>query len=348
MLKKLIFFTLFNAYFPFVHAQPNIGDILILSDSLVQVAVELPDGITGNGSGVVVSKEYVATNCHVLANAKGANIIKYRDAYQPIGLKADWKHDLCLLKFESLPFKVAKMRDSSTVKYEEEIFSLGYPIGNNVPQPSYGSIKGSYALDDSVVLRTSAAFAMGSSGGALFDQDFNLIGITSFKSPGSHGFFYNLPVEWIKALLDSPDVLSLNTTDVPFWALPLEQRPYFMQVVIPYQNKDWLALKRIAKAWTVQEPKSSDAWYFLGLAEEGVNQPALAKEDLIKAQALNNRHLDAMLALSNIVFLQKDLPTLEALKIKVELIDHEQGELLAEKILELKVKKLKTTELKSY
>ncbi len=335
-MKKLFLLTVISLHVSVTHAQPNIGEILALSDSLVQVAVELPSGITGTGSGVVVSKEYVATNCHVLANAKGASITKYHDSYQPIGLKADWKHDLCLLKFDNLPFKVAPMRDSTTVKYEEEIFSLGYPIGNNVPQPSYGSIKGSYPFDDGVVIRTNAAFAMGSSGGALFDQQFNLIGITSFKSPGSHGFFYNLPVEWIKALFDSPDVLSLNTNDVPFWALPLEQRPYFMQVVIPYQNKEWVALKKIAQAWTLQEPKSSDAWYFLGLAEEGANQTALAKEDLNKAQALNNRHLDAMVALSNIAYLQKDLGELETLKIKIDSLDEEQGELITQKIAELK------------
>jgi hypothetical protein len=338
MMKKLLLLTLISTHVAIVNAQPNIGEILALSDSLVQVAVELPNGITGNGSGVVVSKEYVVTNCHVLANAKGATIVKYRDAYQPIGLKADWKHDVCLLKFDNLPFKVAPMRDSSTLQYEEEIFSLGYPIGNNVPQPSYGSVKGSYSLDDSVIIRTSSAFAAGSSGGALFDQKFNLIGITSFKSPGLHGFFYNLPVEWIKALFDSPDIFSLSTNDVPFWALPLEQRPYFMQVVFPYQNKEWVSLKKIAQAWTLQEPKSSDAWYFLGLAEEGVNEMVLAKEYLSKAQTLNTRHLDAMLTLSNILYLQKDLNALETLKVKIDRLDQEQGELITQKIAELKSK----------
>jgi hypothetical protein len=128
----------------------------------------------------------------------------------------------------------------------------------------------------------------------------------------------------------------LNTLDVPFWAVPLEKRPYFMQVVIPFQNKEWVSLKKIAQAWTVQEPKSPDAWYFLGLAEEGVNEVALAKEDLSKAQTLNNRHLDAMLALSNIAYLQKDLATLETLKIKINLLDHEQGELIIQKIGEIK------------
>lgn len=335
-MKNLFLLTLMSTNASIAYAQPNIGEILAISDSMVQVAVELPNGITGNGSGVVVSKEYVVTNCHVLANGKGANIIKYRDAYQPIGLKADWKHDLCLLKFDNLPFKVASMRDSSTLEYEEEIFTLGYPIGNNVPQPSYGSVKGSYPLDDSVVIRTSAAFAMGSSGGALFDEKFNLIGITSFKSPGSRGFFYSLPVEWVKKLFDSPDILSLNTNDVPFWALPLEKRPYFMQVVIPYQNKEWDSLKKVAQAWILQEPKSPDAWYFLGLAEEGMKHIDLAKEDFTKAQSLNLRHLDSMLALSDIAFSQKDLAALETLKVKIDSLDQEQGELITQKIAELK------------
>ena len=337
-MKRLLLIALMSGHADAVFAQPNIGEILALSDSLVQVAVELPNGVTGNGSGVVVSKEYVATNCHVLANSRGASIIKYRDAYQPIGLKADWKHDLCLLKFDNLPFKVASMRNSSSVQYEEEIFSLGYPIGNNVPQPSFGSVKGTYPFENSFIIRTSAAFAMGSSGGALFDEKFNLIGITSFKSPGTQGFFYNLPVEWIKALFDSPDVLSLNTIEVPFWALPIEKRPYFMQVVIPYQNKDWSSLKKIALAWALKEPETSDAWYFLGLAEMGMSEMTLAKQNLSKAQSLNARHLDAMLALSNIAFSQKDIATLETLKINMSAVDQKQSELISQKIVELKLK----------
>ncbi|MDP2231459.1 serine protease [Methylotenera sp.] len=335
-MKKYYLFLIITFYAQSSFAQPDIVELLALNDSLVQVSVDLPNGITGNGSGVVVSKEYVATNCHVLANAKGASITKYRDGYKPIAMKADWKHDLCLLKFDGLPFKPVIMRDSKTLQYEEEIFSLGYPVGNNVPQPSFGNIKGSYPLDGSVIIRTNAAFAMGSSGGALFDQQFNLIGITSFKSPGSQGYFYSLPVEWIKRLFDAPDILSLNTNDTPFWALPLEKRPYFMQIVIPYQNHQWSSLKKIAQAWTIQEPKSADAWYFLGLAEEGGNEIALAKENLGKAQKLNERHLDAMIALSKIAYLQSDLSSLEKLKEKVAQINQEQGEIIAQKISDLK------------
>lgn len=322
-------------YLPSAMAQPGIREILALSDSLVQIAVALPNGKTGNGSGVVVSKDYVATNCHVLANASGASISKYRDSYQPIAMKADWKHDVCLLKFDNIAFKVAPMRDSASLKYEEDIFILGYPIGNNVPQSSFGQIKATYAMDGTHVIRTNAAFGLGSSGGALFDQDFNLIGITTFKSPGHEGFFYSVPVEWIKQLFDSPDILSLATNDIPFWALPVAERPYFMQVVGPLQNSEWPALKIIATAWIAHEPESADAWYYLGMAATGEHETAQAKISLHKAQQLNGRHLDAMIALSEIAYAERDLNTLTTLQDKISQLSLEQGEIVSGQISSL-------------
>lgn len=319
-----------------VWAQPSFVDTLNLGHSIVIVSTDMPNGQTGRGSGVVVSPEYVATNCHVIANTRGANIAKFRDGYRPIAVKANWKRDLCLLKFDPLPFKPVPMRDASTLQYEEEVFSLGLPAGAPVPQPSYGRIKGKYAYDGGLIVRADAGFTLGSSGGALFDEQFNLVGITTFKSPGSQGYFYSLPVEWIKELMQAPEVLSLKTDEVPFWALPLEQRPYFMQVVIPTQNQDWADVKRISQAWVTQEPQSADAWYFLGLAEEGLGKLLSAKQDFGKAYALNSRDLDALLALSRVAFVEKDVTALEALAQSIKAVSQTEAEQLALKIEQLK------------
>lgn len=319
-----------------LNAQPSIVDTLELGHSIVMVTTDLPDGSNGRGSGVVVSPEYVATNCHVIANSKGVNIAKFRDGYQPIGLKANWKRDVCLLKFDPLPFKPIPMRDSQSLQYEEEVFSMSFPAGAPVPQLSYGAIKGIYPFDGSLIVRSNASFYMGSSGGALFDQHYNLIGLTTFKSPGQPAFYYSLPVEWIKELMAAPETTSLKTNDVPFWALPLEQRPYFMQVVIPYQNADWRDLKTIAGQWTGQEPASADAWYFLGLAEEGLQHYVQAEQDLKKAYDLNQRDVDAMLALSRVAFVQKDVATLESIQPAIQAIDPEQGEKVTQQIQALK------------
>lgn len=319
-----------------LNAQPSIVDTLELGHSIVMVTTDLPDGSNGRGSGVVVSPEYVATNCHVIANSKGVNIAKFRDGYQPIGLKANWKRDVCLLKFDPLPFKPIPMRDSQSLQYEEEVFSMSFPAGAPVPQLSYGAIKGIYPFDGSLIVRSNASFYMGSSGGALFDQHYNLIGLTTFKSPGQPAFYYSLPVEWIKELMAAPETTSLKTNDVPFWELPLEQRPYFMQVVIPYQNADWRDLKTIAGQWTGQEPASADAWYFLGLAEEGLQHYVQAEQDLKKAYDLNQRDVDAMLALSRVAFVQKDVATLESIQPAIQAIDPEQGEKVTQQIQALK------------
>ena len=80
-------------------AIPTFEKLLELNNSIVVVNVDLPDGSSGTGTGVVVSKEYVATDCHVIANTLGANISKYDNVFTPIAFKADWKHDLCLLNF---------------------------------------------------------------------------------------------------------------------------------------------------------------------------------------------------------------------------------------------------------
>ena len=317
-------------------AIPTFEKLLELNNSIVVVNVDFPDGSSGTGTGVVVSKEYVATDCHVIANTLGANISKYDDTYKPIAFKADWKHDLCLLKFEELPFTPVPLRDSQTLQYEEDVFSVSYPNGSNVPQPSYGSVKAMHKLDSSVIIRSDAAFALGSSGGGLFDEKYNLIGITTFKSPGPQGFFYSLPVEWIKKLMKEPNTKSLKTLDIPFWAMPFEQKPYFMKVVIPYQNKEWDTLKSISDLWIKEEPNSPDAWYFMGLASQGKKDLKTAKEAFSRAEKINPRHVDAMMGLAEIAESEKDLAALQNIQKKVNQLNTSLAEVILNKLDKLK------------
>ncbi|CAM8414037.1 trypsin-like peptidase domain-containing protein [Candidatus Methylopumilus planktonicus] len=317
-------------------AIPTFAKLLELNNSIVVVNVDFPDGSSGTGTGVVVSKEYVATDCHVIANTLGANISKYDDTYKPIAFKADWKHDLCLLKFEELPFTPVPLRDSQTLQYEEDVFSVSYPNGSNVPQPSYGSVKAMHKLDSSVIIRSDAAFALGSSGGGLFDEKYNLIGITTFKSPGPQGFFYSLPVEWIKKLMKEPNTKSLKTLDIPFWAMPFEQKPYFMKVVIPYQNKEWDTLKSISDLWIKEEPNSPDAWYFMGLASQGKKDLKTAKEAFSRAEKINPRHVDAMMGLAEIAESEKDLAALQNIQKKVNQLNTSLAEVILNKLDKLK------------
>ena len=86
-----------------IHAYPAQHELFGLNESMVQVWSTYPNGVTGTGSGVVIKKNYVATNCHVFADSEGVNVVKYFQTYSPVAVYADWKRDLCILKFDDLP-----------------------------------------------------------------------------------------------------------------------------------------------------------------------------------------------------------------------------------------------------
>lgn len=239
-----------------------------LKASVTKVHVTTQSGGHGVGTGVVVGKDLVATNCHVLANARGVKITKFGESYTPEAMRADWKHDLCILRFQFLELKPVELGDSESLKYEQPIFSIGFPGGPPKPQSTVGKVKALYPLDGSQVVRTDASFVMGASGSPVFDAQGKLIAISTFKSPGRSAYFYNIPVKWVKALLDAPETASLASGGTPFWDAPDSERPFFMRVVLPYQNDKWDELKVVAQEWIIKEPASPEALFYAGVAEE--------------------------------------------------------------------------------
>ncbi|MCE9633075.1 MAG: trypsin-like peptidase domain-containing protein, partial [Methylophilales bacterium] len=263
LLATLLFFVLNQAL-----AEPP--EILVdaLKPSVVKVQIYTKSGGRGLGSGVVVSNNLVATNCHVLAGSNGVAVVKMGESYAPVGVRSDWKHDLCLLRFTDLPFPAVVLGDSETLKYEQEIFSLGYSGGAPKPLTTWGKIKALYPMDDSQIVRTSASFRMGASGSPVFDEAGRLVAVNTFKSPGRQSYYYNVPVKWVKQLFDAPETAIIEQGDLPFWDAPEEARPFFMRVVIPLQNEEWAELERIAKLWIEREPNNAEGWYYLGLAQD--------------------------------------------------------------------------------
>jgi tetratricopeptide (TPR) repeat protein len=265
-----------------------------LNPSVVKVQVSNDKGNRGIGSGVVVSQDHVVTNCHVVANSRGIAVTKNGESYQPVAMKADWHHDLCILKFDGLPIAPVALGDGAGLKYEQAVFSIGYPNNPMRPLTAFGKIKGLYHLDDAQVIRTSAAFRMGASGGALFDNAGNLIGINTFKSPGRNGNYYSLPVAWVKKLLTAPEIAVTTQRELPFWDAPEEKRPFFMQVVNEQITKQWDALAHISQAWIEAESSSSEAWYYQAMAQDKLGNDQAAIAAYKKTLELNSHHTGAL------------------------------------------------------
>ncbi len=319
----LSFFILAN---PGYAQAPKPEFVLALSNSLAKVHVEDKNGQHGVGSGVVVGVNQVATNCHVIANARGIAVNKLGNSYAPIGMKADWRHDLCVLVFDDLPLKPFEFGESAKLQYEQHILALGYSGNSPRPVESFGTVKALIPLDDSVLIRTTTGFRMGASGGALLDYDGKLIGFTTFKSPGRQGFYYSLPVEWVKKLLDQPNIALTTPNEQPFWDVPEKERPFFMQVVQPLQTEEWSTLELICKAWTTVEKDNPEAWLYLGMAEQGLQDFDNAKKSYNKTLALAPKHSSAYYQLGLIAMAQGDRDEAVNIAKKLEAIDTDFAE----------------------
>jgi serine protease Do len=280
-----------------LRAEPNPELAFRLKASVAKVHVITKTGGHGIGTGVVVGKNLVATNCHVLANATGVNITKFGDSFAPVAVKADWAHDLCILRFEFLDLTPVELGDSTQLQYEQDIFSIGFPGGPPKPITTYGKIKALYPFDDASIIRTDASFVMGASGSPIFDSTGKLIGISTFKSPGRLAFFYNIPVQWVKALLNAPETSSLISNGSPFWDAVEAERPFFMRVVLPYQNAKWADLNTVAQAWLSKEPTSPEALFYAGVAAQRLGDNTLANRYFQQVLTLQPQHSATLMEL---------------------------------------------------
>lgn len=311
-------------------AEPSDAFIYQLKESLVKVNTTTKSGGHGFGTGVAITKDHVVTNCHVIQNSNGISISKWGVEYAPVSLQTDWKHDLCILKFEWADLKPVVLGESTSLTYEQPVISISMPNDSPAPYVALSKIKALYPVDDSEVIRTEAAFSIGASGSPVFNYDGKLIGISTFKSPGRNAYFYNMSVKWVKALLQTSAVKLNAPHDLPFWDAPDENRPFFMQIVLPFQNNRWEDVKKIASNWTEKEANNVEAWYYLGIATQQLGDKVNANKDFKIALSLHANHPATLQALAMMAHQQGNKAEVEKIRLTLKDMDSELEEALNE------------------
>lgn len=153
------------------------------------------------GSGVVIARDTVATNCHVLESADTAVVLYKGAPYQAESFVGDKKLDYCILYTSNLPARIADMAALSTVSPGQRVYSVGSPRGLDLTIAE-GLVSGLRDQDGMPLplIQTSAAISPGSSGGGLFDEFGRVIGITTFLLKDSQNINFALPVELSKVV----------------------------------------------------------------------------------------------------------------------------------------------------
>jgi len=157
------------------------------------------------GSGVVVQPQRVITNCHVVRDAETVKVwqaARTYDARLEFG-DTDPTRDLCQLFVPGLEAPAVPLGDSRKLKVGKRVFALGAPLGLALTL-SEGIVSGLRVHQDSAYVQVTAPISPGSSGGALFDETGELVGITTFGALIGQNVNFAIPVEWIKDLPNRP------------------------------------------------------------------------------------------------------------------------------------------------
>lgn len=277
------------------------------------------------GSGVVVAENKVVTNCHVLRTTTQAWISQGEETYPILSVQVDAHHDLCLLNFERLPLKPVELGKTTDLGKGDEVIAIGHSHGVLAPTTSGGQIKSLYPYENGNVVRTNARFAMGASGSPLFDAQGRLIGINTFKTPGRVAYFYAMPIEWLSELEKIAAQTKLPISGQAFWELPDDEKPFFMQIALPRLNQEWPKLLEVSLRWIKAEPKNPEAWYELGTAQEGLENPEDAQISYRKATMIDPRHSEALFRLGVFAAQRGDRDEMHQVSITLAQIDSEMA-----------------------
>ena len=164
-------------------------------------AREVP--MRGEGSGFIISSDgLILTNAHVVQDAKEVTVkLTDRREYQAKVLGADPQTDVAVLKIEAKNLPVVKTGDVNQLQVGEWVLAIGSPYGlENTATAGIVSAKGRSLPDDTSVpfIQTDVAVNPGNSGGPLFNDRGEVVGINSqiySRTGGFQGLSFSIPID---------------------------------------------------------------------------------------------------------------------------------------------------------
>jgi serine protease Do len=265
---------------------------------VLKIDVIRSDGRRELGSGVLIAPDRLITNCHVVRDARQIRVSRGKETWLASSDTGDAFRDLCLLKLPGHPGNPSPIAESDSLKVGHGVYAVGYSGGKFTVNK--GQVKGLFtcACDGGKVIQTSALFNPGASGGGLFNDKGELVGILTFKSNSGGIFHFAIPIGWMKQLSTLP---ASNIPDQgPFWEHPSPSNGYFLAACDLSAKRKWQDLSQLSQEWVREDTYNPQAWMALGRAHLGLHRPREAAGDFQKVLELDPSHAEALWELQNL------------------------------------------------
>lgn len=235
-----------------------------------------------SGSCVAIGSRLVATNYHVVENANnlvvtGVNGDKTTN-YTAEVILTDKFNDLAVMKITDYRFNGFNIKygiKGNVSDIGTDIFVLGYPMTTTMGEDiklTTGVISSKTGFQGDVSqYQISAAVQPGNSGGPLFDNQGDLIGIVSAKHRGAENVGYAIKLSYLRNLLDSSnEPITMNMTNT------------ISSLSLPEKVKAITSCVLLVKANVGTTSKGSSFDQSTG----GVTHQGVSNENMARAQAL--------------------------------------------------------------
>ena len=174
----------------------------IALDSTVHLVFTDAQGNRWTGSGFVVYDGHIATNHHVVNNMSigFAKLVGKEDVYS-VGtiLETDKEHDLAVIKVGGIDAPVLSLGDSDTVRIGDKVYVAGNPQGleGSFSDGIISAIRG----DPDKFFQMTAPISQGSSGGPVFNERGEVIGVSFATHRNGQNLNFAIPVNYLKSLM---------------------------------------------------------------------------------------------------------------------------------------------------
>jgi hypothetical protein len=159
------------------------------------------------GTGFIVKADgWIATNLHVVVGGPRV-VVTLRDGRQlPVVevLAASPDHDLALVRVDATGLPALALGDSDAMRPGDPIVAIGNPMGLE-DTVSNGLVSARRTVDKGLeVLQVSAPIAPGSSGGPLFNDRGEVIGVATAVVEGGQNLAFGMPVRYLVPMMQKP------------------------------------------------------------------------------------------------------------------------------------------------
>jgi serine protease Do len=173
-----------------------------------------PQIAQGFGSGVIISSDgYIITNNHVIESAQNIKVIlNDKREFEAKLVGADPSTDIALLKVEAKDLQFLTYGNSNELKLGEWVLAVGNPFNltSTVTAGIVSARSRNLGINEDRLsiesfIQTDAVVNSGNSGGALVNQQGNLIGINTaiYSRTGSYtGYSFAVPVTIVRKVVE--------------------------------------------------------------------------------------------------------------------------------------------------